>query len=279
MFSLVQISSSLGLPKHSDPQLGRTRLSRRVPTSTLSSSSPSLTSLHANMPSLLCRSALQLHSYFFTPTTLAVAVTGRAHYSSAANSEWAPTHQYASKANETHARRKATDPEYRGKSLALQRAWRDRNAETRLAYARAYKAQHYDGIQAKSNARRSALDYDQLYYAKQRARYASDDHYKQRESLRTWVLRTPWVQDLTWQTHRPIVSEKIVRYCGGCEVTRSRKLWWQDSKTDEFLCHPCFTSDWSRALPIGYEGKVFGLRKYKSKSKKTTTGSEPGPDA
>jgi hypothetical protein len=270
MFSLVQISSSLGLPKHSDPQLGRTRLSRRVPTSTLSSSSPSLTSLHANMPSLLCRSALQLHSYFFTPTTLAVAVTGRAHYSSAANSEWAPTHQYASKANETHARRKATDPEYRGKSLALQ---------TRLAYARAYKAQHYDGIQAKSNARRSALDYDQLYYAKQRARYASDDHYKQRESLRTWVLRTPWVQDLTWQTHRPIVSEKIVRYCGGCEVTRSRKLWWQDSKTDEFLCHPCFTSDWSRALPIGYEGKVFGLRKYKSKSKKTTTGSEPGPDA
>jgi hypothetical protein len=231
-------------------------------------------SLHANMISLLCRDIHHLCSSFFPSTARAVATAGRAYYSSTADHESSPARQYATKYNEERARRCATDSEFRENILAYGKAWYQKNRLTKNAKSRAYRAQHSDKVQASLAAQRTSRDFEKLYYAPTRARWASDDQYRQRVLLRKWILAKPWVRDLTWQTHKPIVSEKIVRYCGGCKVTRSLKFWWQDKKTDGFLCHPCFTSDWSRALPIGYEDKVFGLKR--RRSTKTTTGSKPG---
>jgi hypothetical protein len=108
-----------------------------------------------------------------------------------------------------------------------------------------------------------------------RYRYASDHHYHQRESLRTWITKNSWVRDLDWPTHKPVYTqEKVLRQCPACHRYRHIKLWWQDKKTDDFLCHPCFTNDWSRVLPIGYEDKVFGRRK----SSETKPGSPFKPE-
>lgn len=228
------------------------------------------------MLSLLCRSALHSYPSSFISTALAVATAGRLRYSSTTDPEWSPTRQYKSKEGERIARHRATDPEYRERLLAYQAAQYQKHRLRRLAETRAFKAQHADEIRAKHVAAMASRDVEKLYNAPRRARWASDDRFKQKESLRVWV-RQSWVRDLTWRTHRPIFSEKTVRYCGGCGITRSLTVWWQDNKTDEFLCHSCFTSDWSRALPIGYEDKVFGDRPYKQS--KPTTGDKPGPDA
>ena len=158
------------------------------------------------------------------------------------------------------ARRRATDPEYREKLLEYSRRSRQKHRPTINAKNRAYIARNRDKIRASVATQKAVRDFEKLYYAPLRARWASDDHYRQREALRKWVLMTSWVRDLTWQTHKPILSEKTLRYCSGCALLRPLKLWRQDKKTDEFLCHPCFTSDWSRALPIGYEDKVFSRR-------------------
>lgn len=108
-----------------------------------------------------------------------------------------------------------------------------------------------------------------------RYRYASDHHYHQRESLRTWITKNSWVRDLDWPTHKPVYAQdKVLRQCPACHRYRHIKLWWQDKKTDDFLCHPCFTNDWSRALPIGYADKVFGRRK----SSETKSGSPSKPE-
>jgi hypothetical protein len=215
----------------------------------------SLISIHANMFSLLCRTTRLSQFSLFNPTARA---------------------KYASKSSECNARRYATDPEYRERQLARVKAWTEKNRVARGDYLRMWRMKNPDKQKAITIRSKLTLDYEKLYYARKRARWASDDHYKQREILRNWLLLEPWVRRLTWQTHRPIVSEKTVHYCGGFEINRSLKLWWQDNKTDESLCHPCFTSDWSRALPIGYEDKVFGLRQ--RKSYKTTTESKPGSD-
>jgi len=227
------------------------------------------------MLSLLCRAALGLRSSFSISTALAGAIAGCARYSSTSDSEWTPKRQYASKKSELDARRRATDPEYRARKDAVSKAWRESN-KVAVADRDRLRSQR-DPVRERARAlrHRASHDYEQLYWAPLRARYASDHHYKQRESLRKWVYNVPRVRHLTWPTHKPIISEKIVRYCGGCAINRSRKLWWQDNRTDEFLCNPCFTSDWSRALPIGYEDKVFGARKYKSRSSKTTPVSRP----
>jgi hypothetical protein len=225
---------------------------------------------------LLCRTTRQVQFSLFNSVALAVTVTSRAHYSSTTDPEWTPKHHYTSKSSENHARRYATDPEYRERMSAYKKAWYSENKASHYVTTRAWRHQNSDRERARLLKHKSSHDYEKLYYARKRARWASDDHYKQRELLRDWLLLRPWVRELTWQTHKPIITEKVVHYCGGCKVTRSRKLWWQDNKTDEFLCHPCFTSDWSRALPIGYEDKVFGRRQ--SKSSKTTAESKPGSD-
>lgn len=226
---------------------------------------------------LLCRSALQGQTCYLNSTARVVATVSRAHYSSTTNPEWTPTRQYANKITEERARRRATDPEYRERLVAQQRESRAKNKRAWYDYQREYAAQNIDKIRASVAAQKASRDFEKLYYAPLRARWASDDQFRQRESLRTWLVKKPWVQDLTWRTHKPVISEKVIRYCGGCEATRSLKLWWQDKKTDEFLCHPCFASDWSRALPIGYEDKVFGLKRYRST--KSTTVDNQCPDA
>jgi hypothetical protein len=236
----------------------------------------SLISIHANMFSLLCRTTSQVQFSLFNSVALPVVITGRAQSTSTTGPEWTPTHQYASKSSECNARRYATDPEYRERQLARVKAWTEKNRVARGDYLRMWRMKNPDKQKAITIRSKSTLDYEKLYYARKRARWASDDHYKQREIMRNWLSLKPWVQRLTWQTHRPTVSEKTVHYCSGCEINRSLKLWWQDNKTDEFLCHPCFTSDWSRALPIGYEDKVFGRRQ--NKSSKTTAESKPGAD-
>lgn len=225
---------------------------------------PLATADHANMLSVLPRITYRLQSASLSSTASPLAVLGRVNYSSLPDSGWTPTHRYSNKYNEARARRIATDPEYRESIRARRAKWLENNRDENNAKGRQYKKE-----------KRLIFDFDQHYYASQRYRWASDHHYHQRESLRGWITKNSWVRDLDWPTHKPVyTSEKILRQCPACHAYRHIKLWWQDKKTDDFLCHPCFTNDWSRALPIGYEDKVFGRRK----SSETKSGSTSKPE-
>jgi hypothetical protein len=212
------------------------------------------------MFSLLYRTSHHVQSSLFNSIARPVAFTGRAHSTSTTGPEWTPTRVYASKSSESNARRFATDPESRERKLAYMREWRKKNRAAIVDYCRAWRQQNPDKQEAKVIKAKSTHNFEKRYYAPKRARWASDFQYRRRENLAAWLRSRPQLRDLTWRTHKPIHSEKIVRWCEGCKINRSLKLWWQDNKKDEFLCHPCFTSDWSRALPIGYEDKVFGRK-------------------
>ena len=104
-----------------------------------------------------------------------------------------------------------------------------------------------------------------------RARYRI---HLQSEALYGWVIRYPEVRKLEWSTHDPIhYPEKVEHFCSSCGFThfRGKRLWWR-RKSDPKLydCHTSFTSDWSRALPRGYEHVVFGDHTRKLKQKKTS---------
>lgn len=105
-----------------------------------------------------------------------------------------------SKYREELARRRATDPEYRERLLDYARRNRQKYRPTINAKGRVYVAQNRDKIRASVAAQRAVRDFEELYYAPLRARRASDDHYRQREALRHWVMRRSWARDLTWQT-------------------------------------------------------------------------------
>ncbi|CAD0107998.1 unnamed protein product [Aureobasidium uvarum] len=225
------------------------------------------------MRSLLHTVTLDCRPSFVISTASSVGVLGRAHYSSTTEPEWTPTRQYASKSSEIQAQRYATDPKFRAQTQAYMRARYQKNKEEmkaryeenkeeRLVYMRKYLKKHPEKAQTTWHRYRSTPNFDQRYNAPRRARYASDHHLRQMSGLRQWVRNNPdWVPGLSWPTHRPIWSDKALHYCIGCKHTRPLKLWWQDKKTDEFMCHPCFTSDWSRALPLDYEDKVFGSKR------------------
>ncbi|KEQ68048.1 hypothetical protein M436DRAFT_68489 [Aureobasidium namibiae CBS 147.97] len=148
------------------------------------------------MLSLLGRSALQFHPSFFISAALAVATAGRAHYSSTTDPEWTPTRQYANKGNEERARRLATDPEYRKRISAKRRVYFERNKAAVYVRHREYIAQNSDKIRAGVVAQRASRDFEKLYYAPKRARWASDDALRQRESLRLWVRKSWAAQDM-----------------------------------------------------------------------------------
>jgi hypothetical protein len=243
------------------------------------------------MFSLLYGTFHQIQSSLFNPIARAIAITGRSYSASTTGSDWTLTHQYASRSNEREARRRATDPQYRERALAQMREWRKKNRVAIVDYGRewhkknraaavdcrrTWRQQNPDKQEASKIRSKLSHDYEKLYYSQRRARWASDEHYKQRESLRDCVSRNLWIRGLTWRTHKPLFSDKTIHWCAGCKINRPLKLWWQDMKTDEFLCHPCFTSDWSRALPIGYEDKVFGRRQTEP-SKTTTEGKLDAP--
>ncbi|KAG9855091.1 hypothetical protein KCU98_g4180, partial [Aureobasidium melanogenum] len=217
------------------------------------------------MLSLLSRITHRLQSSFLSSTASPLAVLGRVNYSSLPESNWTPTHQYSNESNEARARRIATDPEFREYIRAQYAKWLENNRDKTNAQKRQY-----------TRERRLSFDYEQHYHAAKRYRYASDHHYHQRESLRSWITQNSWVRDLDWRTHKPVYAqEKILRQCPACHRYRHIKLWWQDKKGDDFLCHPCFTNDWSRALPIGYEDKVFGRRKSSETKPESTSKPEP----
>lgn len=126
-------------------------------------------------------------------------------------------------------------------------------------------------IQAQAERREESRYHEREKHDKLKAAgllaYATSHEYRQRVGLRNWLDKS-WVQDLTWPTHQPVMyPDKAVHYCTGCCRNRLRKLWWrQKAHPEQHDCNVCFTSDWSRALPIGYQDKVFAKHRDKPDS-------------
>jgi hypothetical protein len=172
--------------------------------------------------------------------------------------------------------REANREELRRKSRARAEAHPD------IAYSRAVR--HYPQQRKKrlmDKERRTEHDSALLEKAKaaQRLKYATDQHYRQVRRLYQWVFHGPGRNlKLTWPTHQPIFySDLTTHHCTGCRHGRLLKAWWkQKDNPDGYDCHPCFTNDWSRALPFGYQDKVFGSRYNKGTDEsKHKTGSSP----
>lgn len=104
------------------------------------------------------------------------------------------------------------------------------------------------------------------YNAARREKYNSDKQYRMAVRLHIWVTRSVEARQLSWPTHQPILYDtKQSHHCSGCGHGRYIKLWWEKldenrNPTGELSCHACFTSDWSRALPIGHENMFVNRR-------------------
>ncbi|THX51202.1 hypothetical protein D6D06_07530 [Aureobasidium pullulans] len=136
-----------------------------------------------------------------------------------------------------------------------QKEYRDRNREKIRAAQRLYSEQNKDKIKR--------------WYQehKEEARAYRDQN---KDKMKAYTARYH-------QQHKQRVAE-LVRYI---------KLWWRKldenrNPTAEFSCHSCFTSDWSRALPIGHENMFVNKRPRPRSPKKasddnTEDKTETGP--
>lgn len=114
---------------------------------------------------------------------------------------------------------------------------------------------------------------------------------KQKEGLRLFIRRRPHIwKHMTWKTHTPIFYDQGTKHrCATCNSHPylGYKLWWKrnetgnhdsDTASDLYECHACFTADWSRAMPIGYEDFVFGQGKA-LRLRNTLEATTPSPDS
>ncbi|THX53483.1 hypothetical protein D6D08_09574 [Aureobasidium pullulans] len=119
----------------------------------------------------------------------------------------------------------------------LKRQWRNNNPSRRYEYGRQSSLENrelYLQKMAEYRLKYSNLGIVDRYNAARREKYNSDKQYRMAVRLHIWV-------------------------------TRYIKLWWRKldenrNPTGEFSCHSCFTSDWSRALPIGHENMFVNRR-------------------
>jgi hypothetical protein len=158
--------------------------------------------------------------------------------------------------------------------------------------SRTYKERYYHG--GKPEIRERIAQYRQRADVKERKNNLQRTlAYKRVEALRRFVIRRPEVsRHLTWRTHMPVTYGTRTKHeCASCHKHPylGFKLWWKrhdntnhiadHNSTDIYDCHACFTADWSRTSPIGYEdfefgqGKIFRLRE-ETESGSTTSDSK-----
>ncbi|KEQ99645.1 hypothetical protein AUEXF2481DRAFT_188364 [Aureobasidium subglaciale EXF-2481] len=86
--------------------------------------------------------------------------------------------------------------------------------------------------------------------------------------MRSWVLNCSDLDAFRWKTHTPIIHAQAVRQtCASCGKSNRRgsRLWWrrhqETSSADLELydCHSCYTKDIKAAMPMGFEGHVWGF--------------------
>jgi len=151
----------------------------------------------------------------------------------------------------------------------LKRQWRNNNPSRRYEYGRQSSLENrelYLQKMAEYRLKYSNLGIVDRYNAARREKYNSDKQYRMAVRLHIWVTRSVEARQLSWPTHQPILYDtKQSHHCSGCGHGRYIKLWWRKldenrNPTGEFSCHSCFTSDWSRALPIGHENMFVNRR-------------------
>ncbi|CAD0083247.1 unnamed protein product [Aureobasidium vineae] len=171
---------------------------------------------------------------------------------------------------------KDVDPVKHRERLDQQNAWRRRKLLE-------------DPIKVKNQRR---IDYINYFYGKpenaqkvhdrnrkpdaveRRKQYDQKPATRQSAGLRQFIQRRPDIwKHMTWKTHTPVLYEhKIEHRCATCYSNPylGLRLWWKRHNSpdygsehipDLYECHSCFVADWSRALPVGYEGFVFGQGK------------------
>lgn len=178
----------------------------------------------------------------------------------------------------------------------LMRQWSKNNPSRRYEYGRQLSLENrelYLQKMAEYRLKYSNLGIVDRYNAARREKYNSDKQYRMAVRLHIWVTRSVEARQLSWPTHQPILYDtKQSHHCSGCGHGRYIKLWWEKldenrNPTGEFNCHACFTSDWSRALPIGHENMFVNKRpRHRSPEKapddniedKTETGPSDKPD-
>ncbi|TIA76821.1 hypothetical protein D6C76_05358 [Aureobasidium pullulans] len=177
------------------------------------------------------------------------------------------------------------------------KAYREQNKDKMKAYTARYHQQHKQRVAelmrqwSKNNPSRR-YEYGRQCAAK-REKYNSDKQYRMASRLHTWLTQSEEARQLSWPTHQPILYDtRQSHHCSGCGHGRYIKLWWRmldenRNPTGEFKCHACFTSDWSRALPIGHENMFVNKRPRPRSPKKasddnvedrTETGPSEKPD-
>ncbi|KAG2167965.1 hypothetical protein JADG_007704 [Aureobasidium aubasidani] len=178
----------------------------------------------------------------------------------------------------------------------LKRQWRNNNPSRRYEHGRQWSMKNrelYLQKMAEYRLKYSNLGIVDRYNTARREKYNSDKQHRMAVRLHIWVTRSVETRQLSWPTQQPILYDtKQSHHCSGCGHGRYIKLWWEKldvnrNPTGELSCHSCFTSDWSRALPIGHENMFVNKRpRHRSPEKapddniedKTETGPSDKPD-
>ncbi|TIA29888.1 hypothetical protein D6C79_09806 [Aureobasidium pullulans] len=151
----------------------------------------------------------------------------------------------------------------------LMRQWSKNNPSRRYEYGRQWSLKNrelYLQKIAEYRLKCSNLGLFDRYSAAKREKYNSDKQYRMASRLHTWLTQSEEARQLSWPTHQPILYDtRQSHHCSGCGHGRYIKLWWREldenrNPTGELSCHACFTSDWSRALPIGHENMFVNRR-------------------
>lgn len=151
----------------------------------------------------------------------------------------------------------------------LVRQWNKKNPSRRYEYGRQLSLENrelYLQKMAEYRLKCSNLGLFDRYNAAKREKYNSDKQYRMARRLHTWLTQSEEARQLSWPTHQPILYDtRQSHHCSGCGHGRYIKLWWRKldenrNPTGEPSCHACFTSDWSRALPIGHENMFVNRR-------------------
>ncbi|THY24223.1 hypothetical protein D6D01_05548 [Aureobasidium pullulans] len=184
---------------------------------------------------------------------------------------------------------------YREQNKDKAKAWREQNKDKIKRWYQEHKeeAKAYTTRYQRKHKQRVAERIVDRYNAARREKYNSDKQYRMARRLHTWIMLSEEARQLSWPTHQPILYDtKQSHHCFGCGHGRYIKLWWRKldenrNPTGELSCHACFTSDWSRALPIGHENMFVNKRpRHRSPEKasddniedKTETGPSDKPD-
>lgn len=151
----------------------------------------------------------------------------------------------------------------------LKRQWRNNNPSRRYEYGRQWSMKNreiYLQKMAEYRLKYSNLGIVDRYNTAGREKCNSDKQHRMAVRLHIWVMRSVEARQLSWPTHQSILYDtKQSHHCSGCDHGRYIKLWWEKldenrNPTGELSCHACFTSDWSRALPIGHENMFVNKR-------------------